>query len=202
MTNRIGLPDDLKNAKQQGEFESTMRWEKTRGDLSLCTYTTKSKLKGKKNTLVLSTIEMRPLMDITRDKCDNGKQKPAIIKFYDFTKGGTDVMDQKISKYSCKLLTHRWTMIHFFFLMDTIRCNAMVLHAIKHKKPLRKSNYFDIGWALVLALVRPFMAARSAVGLGQALKNKIAIFVQKNSDKPAPISLKSVALTTKKERIT
>ena len=95
-------------------------------------------------------------------------------------------MDQKISKYSCKLLTHRWTMIHFFFLMDTIRCNAMVLHAIKHKKPLRKSNSFDIGCDLALALVRPFMDARPTVVLGQALKNKIAIFVQKNFEEPAP----------------
>ena len=43
--NRIGLPDDLKNAKQRGEFESTMHWEKTEGDISLCKYTTKSKLK-------------------------------------------------------------------------------------------------------------------------------------------------------------
>ena len=137
----------------------------------MCTYTTKSKSKGKKNVLVLST--MRPLMGITRD---DGKQKPAIIKFYDFTKGGTDVMDQKISKYSCKLLTHRWTMIHFFFLMDTIRCNAMVLHAVKHKKPLRKSNSFDISWELVLALVRPFMTARPSVGLGQALKKKSCNF--------------------------
>ena len=119
VTNRIVLPDDLKNAKKQGKFESIMHWEKTKGDLPLCTYTTKSKSKGKKIFLVLST--MRPLMDITSD---NGKQKPAIIKFYDFTKRGTDVMDQKISKYSCKLLTHRWTMIHFFFLMHSIRCNA------------------------------------------------------------------------------
>ena len=62
----------------------------------------------------------------------------------------------------------------------------MVLHAIKHEKPLRKSNSFDIGWELALALVIPFMAARPTVGLGQALKNKIVIFVQKNSDQPAP----------------
>ena len=108
VTNRIGWPDDLNNVKQQGEVESTMHWEKTEGDLSLCRYITKSKSKGRKNVLVLST--MRPLMDITRD---DGKQKPAIVMFYDFTKGGT-VMDQKISKYSCKSLTHRWTVIHFF----------------------------------------------------------------------------------------
>ena len=107
-TNRIGLPDDLKNAKQLGEFESTMHWEKTKGD-SLCMYTTKYKSKGKKNVLALST--MRLLMGIIHD---DGKQKPAIIKFYDFTKGGIDVMDQKTSKYSCKSLTHCWTIIHFF----------------------------------------------------------------------------------------
>ena len=176
VTNWIGLPGDLKNAKQRSEFQSTIQWEKTEGDLSLCKYTTKSKSKGRKNVLVLST--MRPLMGKTRD---DGKQKPAIIKFHDFTKGGSDVMDQKISKY-----THRWTMTHFFFWMDTIRCNTMVLHAIKHKKPLCKSNSFDIGWELVLALVRPFMAARPTVVLGQALKNKIATFVQKNSDELAP----------------
>ena len=29
VTNRIDLPDDLKNVKQQGEFESTMHWDKT-----------------------------------------------------------------------------------------------------------------------------------------------------------------------------
>ena len=129
-------------------------------------------------------------------------------------------MDQKISKYSCKLLTHRWTTIHFFFLMDTIHCNAMVFHAIKHKKPLRKPNSFDIGWEIVLALVKSFIAARPTVGLGQALKSKIAIFVQKNSDESTPrpadgfpdtpkeskvipyVSLKSVALITKKEKMT
>ena len=89
VTKHIGLPDDLKKAKQRGQFESTMHWEKTEGDFSLCTYTPKYRSKEKKNVLVLST--MRPLMGITRD---DEKQKPAIIKFYDFTKGGTYVRDQ------------------------------------------------------------------------------------------------------------
>ena len=39
--------------------------------------------------MVLST--MRPLQGVT---IDDGKKKPAIIKFYDFTKGGTDIVDQ------------------------------------------------------------------------------------------------------------
>ena len=215
VTNGIGLPDDLQNAKRRGEFESTMHWEKTEGDLSLCTYKAKSKSKGKKNVLVLST--MRPLMGIT---CDDGKQKAAIIKFYDFKKGGTDVMDQKISKYSCKLLTHRWTMIHFFFLMDTIRCNAIVLHAIKHKKPLRKFNSSDTGWELALSLVRPFMLQNQLLVWGKLRKIKLQFLFRKilasplqdllmvipdtpKGSKDFPyVSLKSVVLTTKKERAT
>ena len=53
VTNRIGLPNDIKNAKQRSEFESTMHMEKTEGNISLCTYTTKPELKGKTNVLVL-----------------------------------------------------------------------------------------------------------------------------------------------------
>jgi len=48
VTNRIGLPDELKDAKQREEFESTIHWDKDTGNLALCAYTTKSKSKGKK----------------------------------------------------------------------------------------------------------------------------------------------------------
>ena len=57
--------------------------------LWLLSYTVKTKFSGKKNDLLLST--MRPLNGITRD--DN-KQKPGTFKFYEFTKGGTDIVDQ------------------------------------------------------------------------------------------------------------
>ena len=110
VSNRVGLPDKLKDASQRDELESTMHWEQEHGNLALCAYTTKSKSKGKKNVLLLST--MRPLFRVT---CADRKRQPAIIKFYDFTKGGTDILDQKISKYSCQLLRQRWTMVHFFF---------------------------------------------------------------------------------------
>ena len=81
VTDCIDLPDDLKNVKQRGEFESTMQWEKMDGNLSLCTYTTKSKSKGKKERPGIVNYET-----IDGDNCDDGKQKLPIIKFYDFTK--------------------------------------------------------------------------------------------------------------------
>lgn len=103
MTSRIGLADDLKVASAREGFESTLHWGKDDGDLSLCTYATKSKSNRKKNVLVLST--MRPRLAVTRV---DGKLKPAIIKLYDFTKEGTYIEDQKISKYSCKLVSNSW----------------------------------------------------------------------------------------------
>ena len=80
---RIGLPDKLKNPKERSEFESTIHWEKQHDNIALCTYTTKTKSKEMKNIFVMST--MQPLLGITKD---DDKHKPAIIKFYNFTKGG------------------------------------------------------------------------------------------------------------------
>ena len=61
----VGLPDEVKDARNRDEFEKTMHWEEEEGNLASCAYTTKSKSKGKNNVLVLSTLP--PVMDITRD---------------------------------------------------------------------------------------------------------------------------------------
>ena len=55
---------------------------------------------------MLST--MRPTPGITKD---DGKSKPVIMKFYDFTKGGTDMVDQLNDYYSCRARTNRWDLL-------------------------------------------------------------------------------------------
>ena len=57
--------------------------------MCITSYTVTTKSKGKKNVVTLST--MRPM-----DACikDDDKFKPQIFKFYDFTKGGTDIVDK------------------------------------------------------------------------------------------------------------
>ena len=62
---------------------------KDKKNISLTSYTVKTKSNGKKNVAVLSTS--RPLHSKTND---DGKEKPQIIKFYDFTKGGADIADK------------------------------------------------------------------------------------------------------------
>ena len=62
---------------------------KDKKNISLTSYTIKTKSNGKKNVAVLSAS--RPLHGKTND---DGKEKPQIIKFYDFTKGGVDIADK------------------------------------------------------------------------------------------------------------
>ena len=56
-------------------------------------------------------------------------------------------------------------MVHFNYLLDTIRCNALSLLAIKLDKSLKKVNSFDVGFELLMSLVKPFVAGRSINGL-------------------------------------
>ena len=79
-------------------------------------YNVKPKSYGKKNVLMLTT--MRPCLGITKD---DGKENPALYKFYDFTKGGTDIGDQKLSYYTAKAKSLKWKMVAFYFMLDTAR---------------------------------------------------------------------------------
>ena len=63
---------------------------------------------GKKNVLLLFT--MRPLNGITRD--DN-KQKSCTYKFHDFTKGGTNIVDQLNDYYTVHSQSNRWDLATF-----------------------------------------------------------------------------------------
>ena len=50
----------------------------------------KTKSSEKRNVLLLSSVP--PLLATTKD---DSKSKPAIYKLYDFSKGETDIIDQK-----------------------------------------------------------------------------------------------------------
>ena len=74
-TNRIGIPEELKSVKDREDLSHTVYWEKDKKDLVMCTYTVKTKSKGKKNVIMLSS--MRSLFGVTRD---DGKKKQALYK--------------------------------------------------------------------------------------------------------------------------
>ena len=168
MVNRVGIPDEMKSAKGRAEFSKSVHYNEPDKNLALCTYTVKTKSKGMKNVLMLTT--RRPIFGQT---VDDKKQKPALYKFYDFTKGGTDIVDQKIGRYSTKTVSQRWSLVAFYYMLDTLRVNATTLYAKATRTDPRKVDSFKVGWELVLELVLPYIRARSKNGLTTAVVQKI-----------------------------
>ena len=90
----------------------------------------------------------------------NEKKKPTLYKLCDYTKGGTDIVDQKITFFSSKTKSRKWTTTTFSYLLDICRINAAsVLAMNKHTEP-RKQNVFEVGFCLVLKLVKPFIQGK------------------------------------------
>ena len=82
---------------------------------------------GKKDVVVL--LISRPLHGKT---IDNDKEKPQIIKFYDFTKGETDIVDQLNDYYTTKSKSCRWVMVALSYMLDTARVNGKTVWCLKN----------------------------------------------------------------------
>ena len=54
---------------------------------------------------------MRPIPGITKDDV---KSKSALMKFYDFTKGQTNIVVQLNNYYNCRARTNHWNLVSFF----------------------------------------------------------------------------------------
>ena len=96
-SNRKRIPAEIKEIKDRETNPYKIYWEKDNGILNLRSYVVKTKSSEKQNALLLSSVP--PLLATTKD--DN-KSKPAIYKLYDFSKGGTVIINQKMGINSCK----------------------------------------------------------------------------------------------------
>ena len=92
---------------------------------------------------------MPPLLGVTKY---NEKNKPAIIKFYDFSKGGTDIIDQQMEMYTTNCKSKCWTMSAFSYILDTMRVNAQTIYSLNNNIQPRKLNLFEFGFQPVKEL--------------------------------------------------
>ena len=134
-TLRHGIPDELKKQNEREEFSTTCHFEAENGDLCLMSYTVKSKSKGIKNVLMLTTL--RPLNGKTKD---DRKQKPTLLKLYDFAKGGTDIVDQLIDFYTTIAASRRWDIIAFYYILDTVPVNSETVWCLSQNQEPQKCN--------------------------------------------------------------
>ena len=103
-------------------------------------------------------------------KCIN-KFKP-----YDFTKGGTDIIDQKMGTYATKSKSRKWSRAAFPYLLDTIRVNFSTLIELNKNHDPKLSNSFNFGYELATQLVMPHILRRPSNGLSSEVVKKITSF--------------------------
>ena len=103
---RSRIPSELFDTQNREIFSATFHFEKKEKNICLKSCIVKTKSKRNKNVVALSTF--RPLHGKT---IDDGKQKPQILRFYDFTKGGTDIVDQQNDYYTTRSKSCPWVML-------------------------------------------------------------------------------------------
>ena len=139
----------------------------------------------KKNILVLST-HPKPIYGVTRD--DN-KKKPAVLRLYDFTKGGVDIVDHKVDNLTVKIHTSRWTMWTLFYILDVARQNAHTVRALNHSEsPNIMAKAFEYTYDMAKAMVVPliFRRIRNPAGIPWSLLDVMNRLTKDVATAPVP----------------
>ena len=174
MVNKRGIPAAVTSTENRENNSYKVFWEKKKGKITLHSYVVNTKSKGTKNVLALAS--MPPLLGTTKD---DGKCKPAILKFYDFSKGGTDIIDQRIGSYSVNTKSRRWTMTAFAYILDITRVNSQTIFAVNNNNNPRELNSFKYGWELAMGLATPHLQERrSQTGITKRTISKINLVLK------------------------
>ena len=144
---RSGRPFEIFDIPNREIFNATCHFEKEKKNIYLTSYTVKTKSKGKKNVVVLSTS--RPLYD---KAINDGKKKLQIIKFYELKKGGTDIVDQLNDYHTTRSKSDRRLMVALSYMVDTARVNRKTVWCLKNDSDISSTSSCDFSWNLVKAL--------------------------------------------------
>ena len=116
---------------------------------------------------------MEPILGVTKD---DQKFKLQMYKLYDFTKGGTDIIDQKMGTYTTKSKSRKWSRVAFSYLLDTIRVNSSTLIELNKNHVPKLANSFSFGYELATQLVMPHILRKPRNGLSSEVVKKITSF--------------------------
>lgn len=109
--------------------------------------------KKNKNVLMLSTMHKQGDIDV-----QSGEQrKPEVITFYNFTKGGVDVVDELKAEYSVARISCRWPLTIFFALMNIAGINSQIIYKANTDTTISRRTFLK---SLGQDLCKPFMVQR------------------------------------------
>ena len=110
---------------------------------------------------------------------DDNKSKPAIYKLYDFSKGGTDIIDQKMRLYNFKSKLKHWTMNAFLYVLHSCQVNASTIYAMNNDVQPWNIKSVDFGFELAMFLIRPHIERPKLIGINSSVARKIEIVLEK-----------------------
>lgn len=113
--NRVGLPKEVVSLSNRETYSYELYWDFPAGILNLHSYAVVNKSKGSKNVLLLSTMDH--ILGTTKQ--DKGK-RPAAIELYNFTKGGTDIFDQRYTQFYYNSKQIKFHIVCSFFINQSI----------------------------------------------------------------------------------
>ena len=179
MSNRINLPDELRQARGREVLSSVFVWHPP---LMLVSYIPK---RGK-NVLLVSSMHEEDYITPTVAR------KPDVVLFYNETKGGVDTVDQMIDTYRAKAATRRWPMIVLYTIVDVAALNAMVVlqhtNNIYFAQPPRKHRrhfLLDLGKALVKPQIE--QRATNLYGLHTYVTKAMSAILGRHIGLPTPV---------------
>ena len=127
--------------------------------------------KQKKQVLLLSILHHD-----SNVQNEENEYRPEIINYYNLTKVGVDLMDQKLSYYRSCRGCRRWTLAVFFNFLDICAHNAYIVWRDLHpewqqlRNDKRRLYLLDLG----KSLVRPHIRDRDRAGLQRPILRAIA----------------------------
>lgn len=108
--------------------------------------------KANKSVLILSSMHHT-------SNIDPNTKKPEMVMFYNSTKGGVDMLDQKCAIYSTSRRTQRWPMAIFYRMLDISAVNAYIVS--KMNQTQEKVLRFNFMKKLAEDLVKPHLERRA-----------------------------------------
>lgn len=112
---RREIPNEVKTMKIPLYSTIVLRNQST----SLTVY----QCKPSKNVLLLSTVHRNVTC------ADNKKKTPETIQYYNATKYGVDVLDQKARLYTTKVASRRWPLQVFYNVLDLAAINSVIVYS-------------------------------------------------------------------------
>ena len=145
-------------------------------DMTILSYVPKKKTK--KIVLMLSSLHH----DDKIDQETGTEAKPEIVTFYNSTKGGVDVVDQKKEDYSVSRITSRWPMRLFFSILNIAGINAQIIYKANTKTLIVRRTFLK---EVALELVKPHILRRICM---ENISSDLKFLMKRFVPAPRPIA--------------